>query len=187
MALFGSKKLVDFSTLVVRQVMKTDLPALEWDGEFLQYRKVFADLYRNMMRGHTLMWMVESALGEMIGQAFIMLKSGEREAADGERRAYLFAFRVKPAWRNQGVGSHLMRVVEDDLRRRGFQYLTLNVAKDNPDALRLYRRLGYRIIGSRPGKWSYKDHEGRVHHVHEPAWRMMRRIAVEGESPRSLG
>lgn len=133
------------------------------------------------------MWVVESPHGEMIGQAFVMLKSGEREAADGERRAYLFAFRIKPAWRNQGVGSYLMHAVEDDLRQRGFQFLTLNVAKDNPDALRLYRRLGYRIIGSRPGKWSYKDHEGRVHHEHEPAWRMMRRIAVDGEKPKSRG
>jgi ribosomal protein S18 acetylase RimI-like enzyme len=69
-----------------------------------------------------------------------------------------------------------MHFIEDDLDRRGFKFVTLNVAKDNPKALRLYRRLGYRIIGSRPGIWSYTDNEGRVQYVEEPAWRMMKRL-----------
>jgi ribosomal protein S18 acetylase RimI-like enzyme len=62
------------------------------------------------------------------------------------------------------------------LKQRGFKFVTLNVAKDNPNALRLYRRLGYRIIGSRPGVWSYKDHYGKIQYVEEPAWRMMKRL-----------
>lgn len=69
-----------------------------------------------------------------------------------------------------------MNFIEDDLRHRGYKFVTLNVAKDNLDAQRLYRRLGYKVIGSRPGKWSYTDHEGKTHQVNEPAWRMMKRI-----------
>ncbi len=172
---------LNLEKLIVRAVTKSDLPALEWDGEYTKYRRMFADLYRNVLRGQTCMWIVETPEREMIGQVFVMLKSGEREAADGQTRAYVFAFRVKPAWRSRGIGSYLMRFVQADLRRRGFQYLTLNVAKDNTDALRLYRRLGYRIIGSRSGNWSYTDHEGRRHHVREPAWRMMRRIDENSE------
>ncbi len=38
-----------------------------------------------------------------------------------------------------------MRFVECDLFERGYQYITLNVTKDNADAIRLYQRLGYLI------------------------------------------
>ena len=48
----------------------------------------------------------------------------------------------------------MMHVFEEDLRQRGFKSLTLNVAKDNPRAIELYRRNGYRIMAHEPGKWS---------------------------------
>ena len=165
--------------LIIRKVTKSDLPALEWDGEYVKYRRMFADLYRESLAGRTLLWVIEVPQGEIIAQAFVMLKSSEREAADGKERAYVFAFRVKEKYRNKGVGTYLMQFVEDNLRQRGFTYVTLNVAKDNPHALRLYQRLGYKKMGSRPGNWSFTDHLGEVHHVHEPAWRMMKRIAPE--------
>lgn len=167
---------IQLSDLLVRQIEKVDLPALEWGNAYLKYRRMFASLYRNVQAGKTLMWIIETPQREMIGQAFVMLKSSEQNAADGTSRAYIFALRVKSAWRNMGIGTYLMRFVEDDLYQRGFKYVTLNVAKDNPDALRLYRRLGYKITGSRPGIWSYKDHEGKVQYVEEPAWRMTKSL-----------
>ncbi len=166
----------ELESLVIRPVTEADLPALEWGGEFKKYRRMYERLYKDSLGGKTLMWMVESPKGEMIGQAFVMLVSSELDAADGILRAYIFAFRVKPAWRNRGVGTKLMDFIEDDLLKRGFRFVTLNVAKENPGALRLYERLGYRVIGSKPGIWSYKDDQGVVRHVNEPAWRMMKRL-----------
>ena len=162
--------------LIIRKVRETDLPALEWDGEYTNFRRMYASLYRDALLGRVLMWMIETQDCEMVGQAFVVLKSRELSAADGERRAYLFAFRVKPQYRNKGVGTYLMAFIQDDFRQRRYKFVTLNVAKDNTNALRLYRRLGYKVIGSRPGKWSYTDHEGKTHQVNEPAWRMMKRI-----------
>lgn len=167
------------SDLTIRQVAKADLPGLEWDGEYWQFREMFADLYRNTLSGRTLMWVVVSPDGALIAQAFVMLKSGERDAADGKNRAYVFSFRVREKWRNRGLGRHLMGFVEDDLLRRGYQFVTLNVSKDNQGALRLYKRLGYKVIGSRPGIWSYRDPDGNVHHVKEPSWRMMKNLTEE--------
>jgi ribosomal protein S18 acetylase RimI-like enzyme len=169
----------DMPNLVIRQVTKADLLALEWDGKFIKYRRLYARLYHRTLLGTSLMWVVECLQGEIIGQAFVMLKSGERDAADGNTCAYIFSFRVKPEWRNRGIGNRLMLFVEDDLQQRGFKFVTLNVAKDNPDALRLYQRLGYLVTGSRPGVWTYTDHEGRTCHVNEPAWRMMKRLRSE--------
>ena len=167
----GSK---NFSKLVIRPVIQEDLPGLEWDGEFWKYREMFANLYQNTRLGRSLMWVVVDPQGALIGQAFVMLRCAEHDAADGENRAYMFSFRIKSGWRNQGIGSFLLQFVEEDLRQRGFISVTLNVAKDNRAALRLYQRLGYRVIGSRPGIWSYRDPDGVIHHVNEPAWRMMK-------------
>lgn len=174
-----SDPVFDLSDLVIRQVTKADLPALEWDGKYQKYRRMFANLYHNTRSGRALMWVVETQQGEIVGQAFVMLKSSEHDAADGVNRAYVFAFRVKRAWRNRGIGAFLMGHVEEDLHQRGFNYVTLNVAKENPDAKRLYKRLGYKVIGSQPGIWSFKDHQGKIHHVNEPAWRMMKRLAAD--------
>ena len=172
-----SEHTFQLNDLIIRQVTRADLPGLEWEGEYWKFRQMFADLFRNSLAGRTLMWIVVSPEGELIGQAFVMLKSGERDAADGKHRAYVFSFRVKDHWRNRGLGSHLMGFVEDDLRQRGFQFVTLNVAKDNQGALRLYKRLGYQVIESRPGTWSYRDPDGVVHHVKEPSWRMMKDLS----------
>lgn len=166
----------EHTNLIIRPVTSADLPALEWDGEFVRYRRMYAGLYPQTQSGQACMWLIESQQGELIGQAFVMLKSSDTDSADGDQRAYLFAFRVKPAWRNQGVGTQLMNFIETDLKRRGFAFVTLNVARDNPDARRLYERLGYRVIGTRPGVWSYRDHEGRIQQVIEPAWRMLKRL-----------
>jgi ribosomal protein S18 acetylase RimI-like enzyme len=166
----------DPESLIIRLVTETDLPALEWEGEFKKYRRMYTRLYKDTLSGRTLMWMIESPEGEMIGQAFVMLVSSERDAADGILRAYVFAFRVKPAWRNRGVGSRLMAFVEDDLLKRNFRFVTLNVAKENTGARRLYERLGYKVVGSKPGIWSYRDDQGVIQHVNEPAWRMMKRL-----------
>lgn len=162
--------------LVIRQATRADLPALEWGGEFQKYRPMFANVYRNMLSGMALMWVIETPQDEIIGQVFVMLISSERDAADGENRAYVFSFRVKPNWRGRGIGTTLMHFVEDDLSQRGFKFITLNVAKENLEAVRLYQRLGYEITGSRPGVWSYKDHEGKIQQVNEPAWRMMKEL-----------
>ena len=170
------KQEINLGDLIIRQVVKDDLSALEWDGEYTKFRRMYASLYRDTQTGRALMWMVETPQKEMVGQAFVVLRSRELAAADGERRAYIFSFRVKSQYRNKGVGAYLMEFVHDDLRQRGFKFVTLNVAKDNPNAIHLYRRLGYKVIGSHAGKWSYTDHEGVTHHVDEPAWRMMKRI-----------
>jgi ribosomal protein S18 acetylase RimI-like enzyme len=167
------------SRINVRLAINTDLPALEWDGEFIHFRRLYADVYQNYRTGKALMWVVEHQKNEIIGQAFISLQSLRTELANGMDRAYLYGFRVKPTFRNRGVGTAVMQFVEKDLAKRGFTTLTLNVARDNNDAERLYRRLGYRIVAEEAGQWSYFDHLGVYRAVHEPAWRMEKVLNIK--------
>jgi ribosomal protein S18 acetylase RimI-like enzyme len=73
-----------------------------------------------------------------------------------------------------------MKTAEEDLRTRGFTQVTLNVGRENLQALHLYERLGYKIVAPEPGIWSYQDHEGKDHQVNEPSWRMEKEL---GNSP----
>ncbi len=160
----------------IRHLVHKDLRALEWDGEFTHFRRVYADAFRRYERGVLIMWVAELVDKGIIGQVFIQLNSNRKELADGKHRAYLYSFRIKPEFRSAGLGTHMMEVVESDLRRRGYSSVTLNVAKDNVDAQRLYERHGYRIVAHEPGVWSYPDDQGQWQLVNEPAWRMEKRL-----------
>jgi ribosomal protein S18 acetylase RimI-like enzyme len=165
--------------LHIRPAKHTDLPALEWDGEYTHFRRLYIDVYRLVEKGEALIWVAELPQVGIVGQVFVSLKSARSELSDGKMRAYVYAFRVKPTYRGQGIGSQMMEMLEADLRRRGFGRVTLNVAQENPAARRLYERLGYHITGNDPGRWSYIDDKGRKQDVIEPAWRMEK--ALRGE------
>lgn len=158
----------------IRHLVAKDLPKLEWGGEFTHFRRQFQLTYRDYLAGKGIPWVaVDQENGEILGQVFVLFKSRFRkELADGEARAYMYSIRVKAHVRNLGLGNYMMDEVEADLRRRGFDVVTLNVARDNPDAYRFYFRRGYRVVAPEPGQWSYIDHQGKRRFVDEPAWRM---------------
>jgi len=89
-------------------------------------------------------------------------------------RADIYGLRIPPQFQNQGIGTSIMRTIENDLKQRGFQQATLNVRQDNQAARRFYEHLQYLVIGSDPGRWSYIDDKGKRRDVHEPAWRMIK-------------
>ncbi len=158
--------------VIVRNAQKEDLPDMEWNGEYRHFRRVYADAFQQMQRGHSLLWLAEHPNCGLIGQVFIQLICDRHELADGLERAYLYSFRVQTQYRGKGVGTRIMNVVEDDLLLRGFRYVTLNVARDNPRAQQLYVLRGYTVVAPEPGIWSYQDEDGIWHRVEEPAWRM---------------
>lgn len=163
-------RLID--TVQIRLAQRLDLLDLEWEGELAHFRNIFADAYRNLEQGTGLIWIAEIPSVGLIGQAIVSLFSKRHDLSNGHNRSYLYGFRVRPEYRNKGVGTLLMEKIEADLVKRGYQILTLNVAKDNHAALKLYERLGYRITGSEPGEWTYIDNEGHRREVREPAWKM---------------
>jgi ribosomal protein S18 acetylase RimI-like enzyme len=162
--------------LSIRQGKRADLPALEWEGEYVHFRRIFAEAYQSVDNRQAIIWLADLQGIGLIGQLFVSLKGNNLELADGSSRAYIYGFRVRPAFQNCGVGTRLMHTVEDDLVKRGFQWITLNVGRDNYRARHLYERLGYHVVKADPGNWSYIDHLGRRQDVREPAWRMEKKI-----------
>jgi ribosomal protein S18 acetylase RimI-like enzyme len=163
--------------VIIRHVTYSDLRALEWEGEYQHFRKVYAQAYERFMSGLSILWAAELPGAGLIGQVFIQLNCDRPELANGHDRAYLYSFRIRPNYRGAGLGSRMLQTVENDLSSRRFRYVTLNVARENERAQQLYLRCGYQIIAPEPGIWSYPDDQGVWHSVEEPAWRMEKEIA----------
>jgi len=168
------------SRIAIRPVEKDDLPGLEWNGELIHFRRLFASIFHSMKKGKAIMWAAELEGAGIIGQLFVQFNSARVELADGSTRAYIYGFRIQPEYRGFGLGTRMLVVVEKDLLQRGFRRVTLNVAQENIDAIRLYERLGYRVVALEPGRWSYEDHRGRVQKVNEPSWRMEKILISPG-------
>jgi ribosomal protein S18 acetylase RimI-like enzyme len=156
----------------IRHASREDLPALEWEGEFKHLRHIFAEAYRLMELGQVVMWIAELPDVGLIGQLFVQMYGQNQPQINNNSSAYIYGFRVRPPFRRNGIGSRLLQTAEADLVKRGYQRITLNVARANELARRFYERFGYNIIASEPGIWSYLDHKGRRRFVNEPAWRM---------------
>lgn len=161
--------------VTIRLATKTDVPKLEWYGQFTHFRNLIQRAYREQVRGRRLM-LVADLNGFPIGQVFIQLESTNQLIADGRVRSYLYSFRVMEMFRGMGIGTALLHESEAILRGRGYSVVTLSVAKDNPDALRLYQRNGYRIYADDPGQWSYVDHRGITRFVDEPCWMLEKKL-----------
>lgn len=165
---------IDLNHLNIRLLEERDLPALEWEGEYTHFRRLYREIFSNTKLGKSLMWVVESRDDGLIGQVFVQFHSARLELANGVDRAYLYSFRIKPHFRNLGIGSKLLYCVENYLIKRNFRWATLNVARDNPLGIKFYKRNGYKIIAAEKGDWTYQDDLGRAREVHEPAWRMQK-------------
>ena len=157
-----------------RQAIEADLHEIEWEGAYAKYRRVYQNVFERAALGLAMMWVADLPGFGLVGQAFVQLKMHDRSCANGRTRAYLHSFRVRPAMRNRGLGTKLLQIIEQDLIQRGFRELTLNVAEDNENALRLYRRLGYTVEKKIPGEWSFYDDQGKLQEVAEPGYRLIK-------------
>jgi len=161
--------------ITVRIGTRADLPKLEWYGQYAHHRNLFQRAYRDQQLGKRLILVADSNHFP-IGHIFILFISHERTFADGKKRAYLYSLRVMDMFRGYGVGTCLIQAAESAMQERGFDWSIIAVAKGNQAARRLYERLGYRVFGEDPGRWSYSDHEGKARQVHEPCWLLHKRL-----------
>lgn len=56
----------------------------------------------------------------------------------------IYTLDVHPDYRRRGIGSRLIAALEEELQAYGAKSIKLEAAIDNPDALELYRRSGYK-------------------------------------------
>lgn len=167
--------MVERTQVNIREATEDDLPALEWEGRYQHFRRLYRHALSEAQRGRRIL-LVAEADAKIIGQIFIQLSSGRTELADGHTSGYLYSFRVRPDYRGQGIGTELLEQAEQVLQQLAFKRAVIAVARDNLGALRLYEHRGYRLFAEDPGEWSYVDHEGQLRHVSEPAYVLEKRL-----------
>jgi ribosomal-protein-alanine N-acetyltransferase len=94
--------------------------------------------------------LVLNALEEVAGFLLWRIAAGEAE---------ILTIAVAPRHRRQGAGGRLLRAALDALSIAGAREVYLEVAEDNPAALKLYRAAGFATVGRRRG---YYQREGKA-------------------------
>lgn len=97
--------------------------------------------------------------GDLVGYCLVLMNAATRLAR-------IYSIAVSPAARGQGLGEKLIREAEKEAAEADRIIMRLEVREDNPGAINLYKRLGYRQFGT------YRDY----YEDHGNALRFERRI-----------
>lgn len=161
--------------VVVRPAMKRDLELLHrWNSAV---DRVVEPTLRRQEAGEAVVLL---ALVEPwpVGHLLVDFKARQDTGA-----AHLWHMGVIDSLRNRGIGSRLMAAAEQAAAARNLRTSELEVEKDNPDAERLYRRLGYEIVGEQDEVWPEPDELGRPRDVSHPCWRLRKELSSGPGAP----
>lgn len=128
-----------------------------WDGQ------VHANLFAQQQAGlwtYLVAWKEGSA---PVGVCVIRWDGAAEEETEPSEWPRLTNLQVHPTHRGRGVGTALIEAAEERAGGRGFSRLGISVADDNPEAARLYARLGYADSGlRRESRYTYPDDTGAL-------------------------
>ena len=79
----------------------------------------------------------------LIGELRARYESDDESYAIRNRRAYLYAFRIREGFRSKGYGTHLLKYVISELQAKGYCEFTVGVEDDNLRAIHMYQSLGF--------------------------------------------
>jgi ribosomal protein S18 acetylase RimI-like enzyme len=82
--------------------------------------------------------------GAAVGYAMVHLRAGSPTWPSSERAGEVETLSVHPAERGGGIGTLLLRTVEDELAGLGVEELSLHVVSHNDRAMAFYERHGLR-------------------------------------------
>lgn len=132
-------------TTRLRPAVSHDLDALYGleQSAFTGDRFSRRQLWHLLNRAHAETWVVEReprglSPARLLGYGTLLFRHGSR-------RARLYSFCVHPDARGGGLGRQLLETLEGAARGRGSARLGLEVRADNRVALKLYRRMGFRL------------------------------------------
>lgn len=110
--------------------------------------------------------------GRAVGSVSI---GGGRFQREGSLR--LFSLDVGPEFQRNGVGTALVKAVEAVAVESGLGEVNLEVEVDNGGAIKLYRRLGYRVCGDPVmDSWTVLRDDGSADRVEVPVFVMVKEL-----------
>ncbi|MCO6413938.1 MAG: GNAT family N-acetyltransferase/peptidase C39 family protein [Thiogranum sp.] len=81
--------------------------------------------------------------GKVCGNVIVLFNSGTSLAR-------LYSIAIHPEFRNLGLGRKLAEAAEASALEGECAYMRLEIRRDNPASIRLFEKMGYRLIGTHP-------------------------------------
>ena len=141
--------------LVVDDLTEADLSWLGWSGNELHIKSV-SDALSRVPSGDVEYLVVRAPSGEPIAKGAVY-------NADPLGPGALWQLATHGDLQGLGIGTRLIRALEERARSRGLTSCWLGVELDNPRARTLYERLGYVAFGERDDGWDAQDSDGRTY------------------------
>jgi ribosomal protein S18 acetylase RimI-like enzyme len=131
--------------ITFRDLEPADLSDLDWSGSGTHLAQVAGQLGRADAGEVVLL------VGALPNRRLVAL--GGLDLTRGGHLGLLWMLAVHETLQSLGVGTALIAALEERARSAGRTTARLTVEHDNPRALALYRRLGYRETGSAVESW----------------------------------
>jgi ribosomal protein S18 acetylase RimI-like enzyme len=131
--------------VAVRELEPTDLVDLEWTGGPQHLAAIAGDLGA-AAEGDLVQLVVELPNGRLVGLGAVDFRPA-RDAGT------LWMLSVHELVQGMGIGTALIRALEERVVAEGRHRARIAVEHDNPRAAALYRRLGYAEAGSELQSW----------------------------------
>lgn len=131
--------------LTVRDLQPDDLAELDWSGG-PEHLRALAEAWQGSLADEAAVLVVTLDNGRPVA-------CGAVDYRRYPEAGFLWMLAVHQTLQGLGVGSLLISALEDRAAGRGLGQLRLHVEYDNPRAAALYRRLGYREVGSTLDSW----------------------------------
>ena len=159
---------------LVRTLRESDNRALEWSGG-PDLRSFYDEQWQRHQAGEVCVLVVEWNRFP-VGQGAIHWRGKPTHPHIPD----IQSLRVFDAFRGLGLGSQLLRALENTVRERGFKQVSLAVALDNPRAHALYERIGYAPVGEPyHDEWIYRDARGEECRVCERVLDLVKNLELD--------
>ena len=122
--------------------------------EYLSFKNPYSDYYlKRLLNGN----LADLSLIAEIDNNPIGYVIARREFRENEIIGHVIAIAVHPEHRRKGIGRKLMETVLQEFKKLGVKKVYLEVRVNNLPALRLYEKLGFKIVEYIPAY--YRDGE----------------------------
>ncbi len=149
-----NKKVMDVNSLIVDNLTINDLDKISWSGSPTHIRYVKEALER-VEKGEVDYLAVRDEEGHPISIGGVDYKV-HKDAGT------MWQIITKESLRGLGIGTRLIKELENRIKSRGINVAMLGVEKENTKAQDLYKKLGYEVCGETKDSWEQEDGEGKV-------------------------
>ena len=126
----------------VRKLKALELPILTQLFNYKDIDDMIFENTRNIQNGIVDIFALFDD-NKLIGELHVKYDNEDKDFAEKEKRAYLFAFRIHRDYQGKGLGSYLLETVINELNANGYHELTVGVEDDNTRARYMYEKYGF--------------------------------------------